>query len=82
MSRPRVSAGSDSLSSSDLAGLLVWSALLAAAFVVLLKARRRRRATASKMFPVNLGLSLWMVLAFVTACEGAFAFFVDRSDAI
>ncbi|MEX2285669.1 MAG: SGNH/GDSL hydrolase family protein [Planctomycetaceae bacterium] len=64
-----------------LLGLLLWIAALGGAFVVLLRARRRRRGISARLRLVNLGLSVWMGLALVTACEVGFAFFVDRSDA-
>lgn len=62
-------------------GLLLWLAAMGGAFVGLLRARRRRRRISARLRWVNLGLSIWMCLALVTACEMGFAFFVDRSDA-
>jgi hypothetical protein len=58
----------------------LWMVGLVAALFGLLWLRRKHRGKRGKVAAIHAGLSLWMVLAFATAAEAAFALFVDRSD--
>lgn len=60
--------------------LMAWTIALVAALFGLLWLRRKHRVQRTKVACVHAGLSLWMILAFATAAETAFALFVDRSD--
>ncbi len=68
------------LSDGYLIGMAVWLVILAALFFGVLWGRRRQRARGRGLFLPNLGLSLCMLLAVVTAGELAFACFADFSD--
>ncbi|MBI3862248.1 MAG: SGNH/GDSL hydrolase family protein [Planctomycetia bacterium] len=71
-----------------LAGLSLWYLLSLAAWIAalvwgvrrLLYARRTSHGQPSRMRWINAGLSLWMLLAGLTAVEGYFALFYDQSD--
>jgi lysophospholipase L1-like esterase len=68
------------LSDGYLIGMAVWLVILAALFCGVLWGRRRQRARSRGLLLPNLGLSLCMLLAAVTAGELAFACFADFSD--
>ncbi len=68
------------LSDGYLIGMAVWLVILAALFFGVLWGRRKQRARAGGLFLPNLGLSLCMLLAVVTAGELGFACFADFSD--
>ena len=52
-----------------LVGLALWIAVVAAALVMLLRARRNRSGQPRRLRWINVGLSLWMFVALVTACN-------------
>lgn len=66
-----------------LVGLTLWVLGLAVLLRVFLLRRRtaRQRDKKRQLLWCNAGLSVWMFLAFLTACELVFAFFVSFSDA-
>ena len=68
------------LSDGYLIGMAVWLAALALLLLGVLWYRRRRRSKGRGLVVANIGLSLWMLLAVVTAGELAFACFADFSD--
>jgi len=68
------------LSDGYLIGMAVWLAVLAGLFLGVLWYRRMRRTKARSLVLANLGLSLCMLLAVITAAELAFACFADFSD--
>jgi hypothetical protein len=68
------------LSNEYLIGMAVWLAILGALFFGVLRYRRLRRTKARSLGLANLGLSVCMLLAAVTAAELAFACFADFSD--
>src|SRR5580704_15990364 len=60
--------------------MAVWLVILATLFFGVLWGRRKQRARGRGLFLPNLGLSLCMLLAVVTAGELGFACFADFSD--
>jgi hypothetical protein len=68
------------LSDGYLIGTAVWLVLLAGLFFAVLQHRRTQRTKARSLALANLGLSLCMLLAVMTAAELAFACFADFSD--
>ncbi|HEY3967372.1 MAG TPA: SGNH/GDSL hydrolase family protein [Planctomycetaceae bacterium] len=74
---PRFLAG---LSVAYLACLVLWIAAGLWGFKRLLLARRRARTLPSRIRWINLGLSLWILLAGLTVVEMYFAFIYDQSD--
>jgi lysophospholipase L1-like esterase len=68
------------LSDGYLIGMAVWLLVLGGLLLGVLWNRRAQRRKAGSLVLANLGLSLWMVLAVVTAGELAFACFADFSD--
>jgi hypothetical protein len=60
--------------------LAVWTALLFGALYGLLWQRRKYRGRRGKVAAIHAGLSVGMVLVFLTAAEATFALFIDRSD--
>src|SRR5262249_3770427 len=69
------------LSFDYLLGLAIWLLALTSGAMLLLKLRRNSHSHLRRMFWLNLGLSLWTFLAFLTAVELFFAFVYDQSDA-
>ncbi len=67
-------------STNYLVGMGLWLLLGMATFVFLLKRRRRWSRFPKRRTLVNLGLSLWMFLAALTAVELYFAFLYDTTD--
>lgn len=63
-----------------LLGMAVWLLLLVVAFVGLLRLRRSKRSNRTALRFIHGLLSVWMLLAFLTAGELVFALFVDHSD--
>jgi hypothetical protein len=68
------------LSDGYLIGMAVWLFVLGGLLLGVLWTRRTQRRNAGSLVLANLGLSLWMLLAVVTAGELAFACFADFSD--
>lgn len=63
-----------------LLGMGIWLLTMAITFIVLLKLRRRWKTQPLRRGMVHGSLSLWLMLAILTAVELYFALFVDRSD--
>ncbi len=68
------------LSREYLIGMAIWVVALGLLVTVLLRARQRSRQAPRRLFAVNAGLSLAMLLVLITAGELAFACFADFSD--
>ena len=68
------------LSFDYLLGMSLWLLALPVAFWVLLRSRRAARRRGRSLRLSNLGLSLWMLLAGLTAVELYFAVIYDQSD--
>ncbi|MCY2963869.1 MAG: hypothetical protein NT069_09525, partial [Planctomycetota bacterium] len=58
----------------------IWLAILPVLFVALLAFRRQRKRRKRSLRIANFGLSLWMLLAGLTAVELYFAVLYDQSD--
>jgi hypothetical protein len=63
-------------------GVVVWALLLLALLVGLVWLRRAGRGRRVVHLLTNAGLSLWMLLSFLTAIELGFAAFYSESDAL
>lgn len=61
-------------------GMLVWLVLLWGALVALIRLRQKLTGRPQRQRWVHAGLSVWMLLALLSACELGFALFVEHSD--
>jgi lysophospholipase L1-like esterase len=68
------------LSDGYLIGMAAWLVILGGLFFAVLRLRQAQRAKGQSLLPANVGLSLCMLLAVMTAAELAFACFADFSD--
>jgi lysophospholipase L1-like esterase len=68
------------LSNEYLLGMAIWLTILGGLFFAVLRYRQKRRVKGRSLALANLGLSLCMLLAVITAGELAFACFADFSD--
>lgn len=63
-------------------GVAIWSVLMLGALVGLVMLRRAGKRRRGLVLATNAGLSLWLLLVFLTALELGFAVFYSESDAL